>query len=155
MSEIHLCAHHKLLAVHTFVTALWQVGLRARGVAFGLVCLVCIFDALWVGIGAGIHKNYEAPTPVRYLTQPLLTTDLHFGQYWCWISPDFPGQRLGGEYVWMWVALFSSALLYIALFFWTVGLLSVDKESWYKLRMSKPDQRAEYAERRVALGMLL
>jgi len=127
-----------LLAVHTFVTALWQVGLRARGVAFGLVCLVCIFDALWVGIGAGIHKNYEAPTP-----------------YWCWISPDFPGQRLGGEYVWMWVALFSSALLYIALFFWTVGLLSVDKESWYKLRMSKPDQRAEYAERRVALGMLL
>jgi hypothetical protein len=43
----------------------WHVGLQARGVALGMVCLTCIFITLWVAIGAGIHKNYETPTPVR------------------------------------------------------------------------------------------
>ena len=66
MYETHRCAHHQLLAVHTFVAALWKVGLEARGFALGLVCLACVFIALWVGIGAGHFKNYEAPTPVRY-----------------------------------------------------------------------------------------
>ena len=42
-----------------------QVGLNARGIALSLVCLACIFITLWVAIGAGIHKNYETPTPVR------------------------------------------------------------------------------------------
>ena len=42
-----------------------QVGLKARGVALSLVCLVCVFITLWVAIGAGIHNNYETPTPVR------------------------------------------------------------------------------------------
>jgi hypothetical protein len=42
-----------------------RVGLNARGVAFGLVCLTCVFVTLWVAIGAGTHKNYETPTPVR------------------------------------------------------------------------------------------
>jgi hypothetical protein len=59
---------HQFLAVHTFVAALWHVGLEARGFAFGLVCLACAFVALWVGIGAGIHRNYETPTPVSHST---------------------------------------------------------------------------------------
>jgi hypothetical protein len=42
-----------------------QVGLKARSVALSLVCLACVFITLWVAIGAGIHKNYETPTPVR------------------------------------------------------------------------------------------
>jgi hypothetical protein len=58
----------QLLAVHTFVAALWRVGLQARGVALGLVCLTCLFVTLWVSIGASIHKNYETPTPVRCST---------------------------------------------------------------------------------------
>ena len=57
----------QILAVHTFVAALWQVGLHARGVALGMVCLVCVFITLSVAIGAGIHKDYDAPTPVRLL----------------------------------------------------------------------------------------
>ena len=57
---------HQILAVHTFVTAMWRVGLEARRFALCLVVLVTIFVSLWVGIGAGIHKHYETPTPVRY-----------------------------------------------------------------------------------------
>jgi hypothetical protein len=48
----------------------WHVGLKARGVALSLVCLACVFITLWVAIGAGTHKNYVTPTPVRNL--PLL-----------------------------------------------------------------------------------
>jgi hypothetical protein len=48
------------------VSALWRVGLRARGLAVGLIGLVCTYCALAAGIGAGIHKDYGAPTPVRH-----------------------------------------------------------------------------------------
>ncbi|KAI9508222.1 hypothetical protein F5148DRAFT_980131 [Russula earlei] len=138
IGELGVALTTLLLAVHTFVGALWRVGLDARRFAFGLVCLVCVFIALWVSIGASTNKNYEAPTP-----------------YWCWISPKFKGERLGGEYVWLWVALFASAFLYIPLYFWTEGRLSVDPDSWYKFHTSKPDQTVEYAQRRASLGMLL
>jgi len=54
----------------------WKVGLRARGFALGLVCLACIFIALWAGIGGGVHKNYVTPTPVRNLTLFFPTADI-------------------------------------------------------------------------------
>jgi hypothetical protein len=52
---------------------MWGLGSTARGlqVALGLVTLVVIFSALWVGIGAGIHTHYETPTPVCCFTLPL------------------------------------------------------------------------------------
>ncbi|KAF8502221.1 hypothetical protein F5888DRAFT_1177476 [Russula emetica] len=125
-----------LLAVHTFVAAVLQVGLKARGGAFNLVCLACVFIILWVAIGANLHKNYETPTP-----------------YWCWISPHYSGERLGGEYIWMWIALFASAILYIPLYFWAEGFWSIDAE--YKFHWADPDKRVGYTQRRATLGMLL
>jgi hypothetical protein len=77
------------------------------------------------------------------------------GQYWCWISPKFLGERLGGEYIWLWLALFASAILYVPLYFWAEGRFSVNEECWYKFHMSNPDQSVEYAQRRSALAMLL
>jgi hypothetical protein len=56
----------QIIAVHTFVVALWDVGSRARHFAFGMVALTSLFVALWVGIGNGIHKNLAAPTPVHF-----------------------------------------------------------------------------------------
>ena len=56
------------------MAALWRVGLEARGFALCLVVLVIIFVALWVGIGSGIHRHYEAPTPVRFFKSPLFHT---------------------------------------------------------------------------------
>ena len=128
----------QILAVHTFVAALWRVGLQARGFAIFLVGIACVFITLWVAIGASKHKNYETPTP-----------------YWCWISPKYPGERLAGEYVWLWLALFTSVILYIPLYFWTEGRLSVDDEKWYKFHTRNFKQGVEYAQRRAALGMLL
>ena len=54
------------MAVHTAVSALWGVGREARMLAFGLVILAWVYTAFWVGLGNGLNKNYESPTPVRY-----------------------------------------------------------------------------------------
>ncbi len=43
--------------------------------------------------------------------------------------------------------------MYIPLYFWTKGRLSVDPEKWYKFRLSESDDG--YPQRRAALGMLL
>ncbi|KAH9061348.1 hypothetical protein EDB87DRAFT_1682768 [Lactarius vividus] len=108
-----------IITVHTFVVALWNVGIRARRFAFGMVALASLFIALW---------------------------------YWCWISPEYKLERLAGEYVWMWIALFASMIMYLPLYFWTKGRLSVDPEKWYKFRLGKSN--GEYPQRRAALGML-
>ncbi|KAI9508220.1 hypothetical protein F5148DRAFT_1198381 [Russula earlei] len=125
-----------ILAAHTFISALWHVGFEARRFAFAIVGLTCVFIALWVGIPNGAHKNYEAPSP-----------------YWCWISPQFNAERLAGEYVWLWVALFASMTMYIPLYLWAEGRLSIG-ERWYKFRLSNPDEKVEYTKRKAALGML-
>ncbi|SRR5258708_30201677 len=134
--------------------AVWQVGLKARGVAVGLVCLACVFIMLWVAIGENVHKNYETPTPVRNsaLFFPILSSHSS-GQFWCWISPQYPRDRLGGESVWLWVALFASAILYIPLYFWVEGFWSVDEGN--KFHWSNSDQRVGCRQRRAAVGMLL
>ena len=44
--------------------ALWSVGSRSRYIAFGIVALAALFIALLVGLGSGLDKNYEVPTPV-------------------------------------------------------------------------------------------
>ena len=30
-----------------------------------MVALTCLFTTLWVGVGNGIHKDFEAPIPVH------------------------------------------------------------------------------------------
>ncbi|KAH9961213.1 hypothetical protein BC827DRAFT_1203226 [Russula dissimulans] len=104
-------------ATHTVITALWRVGIEARGFAFAIVGLTCIFIALWVGIANGVHRTYEAPSP-----------------YWCWISPRFKGDRLAGEYIWLWIALFASMTMYIPLYLWAEGRLSIG-DRWYKFHL--------------------
>jgi len=129
-----------ILAVHTFVSALWKVGLKSRRFAVCAVFFAFCYSTLWVSIGASTRKAYEIPTP-----------------YWCWISPRYPGQRLAGEYLFLWLALFTSVLLYIPLYFWTEGRLSVDEKKWYKFHthtFSQRGSRSEYAQRRAARGML-
>ena len=54
------------------MVALWSVGSKSRYFAFGVVALATLFIALWVGLGIGLHKNYEVPTPVSILIYSLL-----------------------------------------------------------------------------------
>jgi hypothetical protein len=108
--------------------AVWNVGGQARNFAFGIVAVATLFVALWVGVGNGIHKNYETPTPVRIFRFShcfVLSLTLP-GQYWCWIGRGYEGERLAGEYIWLWITLFASVVLNISVYFWTKGHLSVN-----------------------------
>ena len=51
--------------------------MEARSFAFKVVGLVWVFVSLWVGIGSGIHKNYDVPTPVRYFSCSAFILFLH------------------------------------------------------------------------------
>ncbi|KAH9052814.1 hypothetical protein EDB87DRAFT_340699 [Lactarius vividus] len=136
IGELGVALLSLILTIHTFTTALWSIGAAARSFAFGIVAFTCLFVGLWVGIGNGIHKNFEMPTP-----------------YWCWIGPKYNEERLAGEYVWMWIALFASVVMYVLLHFWMKGHFSVDGEKWYKFCPVKSD--VEYSKRRATLGILL
>ena len=54
----------------------------------------------------------------------------------------------------MWLALFSSLVMYIPVHLWAEGRLSIG-ERWYKVRLSHPGQETEYVQRRASLGLLL
>ena len=64
VSETDCNTSCQILAVHTFVAALWRVGLHAVGFALVMVGLTCVFVALSIGVVVGIHKDQEVPTPV-------------------------------------------------------------------------------------------
>ncbi|KAI0040915.1 hypothetical protein FA95DRAFT_1646065 [Auriscalpium vulgare] len=131
------------ITVHTFVTVIWRVGIHSRAVAAVVVALIWAFVALFVGISAGIHRSgdavYDTPTP-----------------YWCWVGERYPGARIAGEYLWLWVALFSSVVVYVPLYFWSQGTLSVSATRWWRFHVHRPAhaQGADGARRRRALGML-
>ena len=54
----------------------------------------------------------------------------------------------------MWLALFSSVVMYIPVYLWAKGRLSIG-ERWYELYLSHPGQKTEYVQRRTSLGLLL
>ncbi|KAH9978625.1 hypothetical protein BGW80DRAFT_1455397 [Lactifluus volemus] len=135
--ELGLTLITLILATHTFISALWGVGREACMLAFGLVGFTCVFTVLWVSLGNGLHRDYEAPTP-----------------FWCWINSQYNADRLAGEYFWMWFALFASVVMYITLYFWAQGRLSVDEEKWYKFHLKKSDDSLKRPERRHALRLL-
>jgi hypothetical protein len=41
----------------------------------------------------------------------------YFGQYWCWIREAHLAFIITGEYMWLWLTLFFSLVLYIPLAF--------------------------------------
>jgi hypothetical protein len=96
-----------IITIHAFVVAISaaqqneQAVRVARLLAFGVVFLASLFVALWAIIGNMKYPNYETPTPD-----------------WCWISPEYTHERLAGEYVWLWIALGASTVVYIPLYFW-------------------------------------
>ncbi|KAI0036176.1 hypothetical protein K488DRAFT_41622 [Vararia minispora EC-137] len=109
------------ITIHTFMSVFWRRGVHSRKAACAIVGLIYTFVALWVGIGIGINRDPDLPF---YSPTP----------YWCWIGSRYSGDRIGGEYLWLWTALITSIILYIPLYFWSQGNLSVDPERWWYFR---------------------
>jgi len=96
-----------IISLHTlFMICLWLKNANeSPKVAYALTSAVWLFFILWVTIGAAAHRNpndlYMTPTP-----------------YWCWVGSRYLGERIAGEYIWLWLALLTSLVTYIPLFFW-------------------------------------
>lgn len=86
-------------------------------VAWIVIAGTWTFVALFVGIAAGVNKNYYNPTP-----------------YWCWVGANFGKDRIAGEYFWLWLTLAVSILVYVPLFMWNQGNISVDERYWWKVK---------------------
>jgi len=141
LGEVGVALATLAIAIHTFVTVIWRKGIHSRAVAFTVVGIIWLFIALFVGIGIGTHgpdDHYMVPTP-----------------YWCWIGDRYGTERIVGEYMWLWISLFSSFLVYVPLYFWSTGNLSVDIHKWWKFRIHRQVHVQDCdGRRRRAFGML-
>jgi len=90
-------------------------------VAYAVIFVVWVFFILWVAVGTGIHSQrgslFYTPTP-----------------YWCWVASKYMGERIAGEYLWLWLTLFTSVIIYIPLFLWSRGNL-VFESHWTRPRL--------------------
>ncbi|KAJ7736825.1 hypothetical protein B0H16DRAFT_1572738 [Mycena metata] len=108
-----------------------------------LVALVWIFVMLIITIGntthRGSHSLFESPTP-----------------YWCWLGQDFLGFRLAGEYVWFWINLAVAVIVYITLFLWARGNITISDTVWWRFSVhrSPADADAERARRQTSYAMI-
>ncbi|KLO18373.1 hypothetical protein SCHPADRAFT_993599 [Schizopora paradoxa] len=105
-----------LIAIHTFLSV-WVRKDHSVRTAVIVVFVSWTFMGLFVGISAGIHHNYDEPSP-----------------FWCWVGPNYGGERIAGEYFWLWLALFVAILVYVPLFMWHQGYISIDEKIWWKVK---------------------
>jgi len=104
------------IAVHTFVMVWTNKGFHSMLVAWTSVAASWLYSILYVTVLGSVYRGPNSalrPTP-----------------YWCWIGEDFLIHRLWAGYIWLWVALFVSVLLYVPLFFWGRGNITVGDKFW-------------------------
>jgi hypothetical protein len=76
-------------------------------------------------------------------------------QYWCWISDRFNVERMAGEYVWIWIALFASIVLNIPVFLYVTGRLLVDANWPYVHVTFAKDSQLGSPNSRATLRLLM
>lgn len=76
-------------------------------------------------------------------------------QYWCWIGSAYINERLFGEYIWLWLAMFSSFLGYIPLSFLVRGNITVDGEHWWKFHIHEKRPTLIDGSQKVAFNMIM
>jgi len=102
-----------------------------------IVLMIIIGNTIRWGSG---KPRYLSPTP-----------------YWCWISEDYMQMRIIGEYFWFWITLAFSIVIYVPLWLWSRGNISINEHSWWKFTLQRADSNADPAlkgNRRRSLMML-
>ncbi|TRM70280.1 hypothetical protein BD626DRAFT_423053 [Schizophyllum amplum] len=107
-----------VITLATFI-GVWCGKLASPLLATCIVAGIWIFTITMTAAGNGLHDGtddpYIVPTP-----------------YWCWIGEKYFGFRLAGEYIWFWITLCASILLYIPLYFWSRGNITIDDKCWWR-----------------------
>ncbi|KDQ07827.1 hypothetical protein BOTBODRAFT_149018 [Botryobasidium botryosum FD-172 SS1] len=121
------------ITIHTFFVILfrWKPPTSKR-IPLCVVGVIWAYNILFAAIGYGTHTG-KGGTQVFYVPSP----------YGCWLYPS-AGLRLLSQYFWLNLALFSTTVLYIPLFFAIRGdtyLIVGYTKRWYRYRiiLSKPE----------------
>lgn len=125
-----------LIAVSTFVGVSTGRNIESVRITAVIVGVMWIFIGILVVVGDTTNTSFMSPAP-----------------YWCWVSRDYLAWRIVCEYLWLWVTLLVSFLLYTPLYLWMRGNLVFDESGWsFRRASSEPDRRST---RRKALVMLM
>ncbi|KAF8598559.1 hypothetical protein BDV93DRAFT_508845 [Ceratobasidium sp. AG-I] len=91
----------------------------------GFTLAVWLFVILFAVLGWQLHSKDGSDDGLDFFTPT---------PFWCWISSRYRGERLGAEYVWVWLAGFGSILLYVPLFLFSRGNLVFREEASGRMR---------------------
>ncbi|KAI5836158.1 hypothetical protein K523DRAFT_367687 [Schizophyllum commune Tattone D] len=83
------------IAIHTFLNIVWKFSFPPIVAPF-VIIFMWTLAILFIAIPASIHSgDYYGNTG-----------------YWCWIRDEYDAQRVGLEYVWLYMAMFVSIICY-------------------------------------------
>ncbi|EKM56586.1 uncharacterized protein PHACADRAFT_253801 [Phanerochaete carnosa HHB-10118-sp] len=131
------------IALHTFFTLVfrWRPD-PASKLPLLVVSAIWIAIALIIGISFATHRH-----------------KVYYGdtQYWCWITSEYPVQRIVLEYLWMWITAFVNIALYIPMALAILYDATVAVNGWHVRIVKNPktyrdDRRLEM---RIAIKMLV
>ncbi|KAI0080281.1 hypothetical protein K474DRAFT_299653 [Panus rudis PR-1116 ss-1] len=103
------------IAVHTFFVIVfsWQPSKRPT-LAISILVVIWAFLILTVSISYTTHKGKNYYGDTQYCRSDsdrgVTFSDLLAG---CWITADYPAQRIALEYFWMWMTALLNILLYV------------------------------------------
>jgi len=86
-------------------------------------------------VGIGFGKNTRSPN--KYYATPT--------PYWCWIGQNYNKERIAGEYVWFWLTLFISIILYLPLFLLHLSIIEPGT-AWYSPSIPEQSEALEEDE---------
>ncbi|KAF5320691.1 hypothetical protein D9619_001330 [Psilocybe cf. subviscida] len=135
-----------LISLFTFFGIWMGKDIRSMALTSTVVGAVWSFIILMVVLGNVINRgqdvHFQAPTP-----------------YWCWISEGYLQWRIWGEYIWFWITLIVSTVIYVPLYFWSRGNIQIDDRAWWKFSFQRAGNSAVdpalKGVRRRALIMLI
>jgi len=113
------------IAIYTFLTLVFRLRIPHRSALIVIAC-IWVFIALIIGIGYATNSKQGQQ---------------YYGntQYWCWITEDNPGERIGLEYFWMWLAAAGNLFLYLIIALVVKGVLIVTPSRKVRFRNKKED----------------
>lgn len=138
--------------------------IKSKKVTLAVVVILWTIIAILLAMAMSLNHrgpnfNFMGPTPVGP-SQPKYSDHLIWinQQYWCWVNRYELGLgwKAALEYIWLWVTLAVSLLIYIPLYLWMRGNLVIDEDAWWKssLKLSTDKNPENQALRRKSLVML-
>ncbi|KAH8835659.1 hypothetical protein DL96DRAFT_1575105 [Flagelloscypha sp. PMI_526] len=101
-----------VIAVHTARVLIFKISFPSI-VPKLVVLAIWVFTALMLSVGFGLHHAQD----IQF-----------YGNtgYWCWITEDYPSERITLEYLWLWVAAIVNIVCYAAIFLVIKGYAHYD-----------------------------